>query len=142
MSGHWIHSVSASDWTNENAILNGRYIYSFQGANATSLHRYDIAGNTWATITYAPAGDAINAGTKWAYNKDRLYMQRDNTGRWFCFDFAEQAMQPWSTMTYTQGAAVLGDTCFDVTYKDGATEIDYVYMLLNTSNVMLRQMVI
>jgi hypothetical protein len=69
-------------------------------------------------------------------------MQRDNTGRWFCFDFAEQAMQPWSTMTYTQGAAVLGDTAFDVTYRDGATEIDYVYMLLNTSNVLLRQMVI
>ena len=142
MSGHWIHSVSASDWTNENAIQNGRYIYSFQGANTTGLHRYDIAGNTWATITYAPPGDAINAGTKWAYNKDRLYMQRDNTGRWFYFDFAEQAMQPWSTMTYTQGTGVVGDTCFDVTYKDGATEIDYVYMLLNTSNVLLRQMVI
>ena len=142
MSGHWIHSVSASDWTNENAILNGRYIYSFQGANTTGLHRYDIAGNTWATITYAPPGDAMSAGTKWAYNKDRLYMQRDNTGRWFYFDFAEQAMQPWSTMTYTQGTGVVGDTCFDVTYKDGATEIDYVYMLLNTSNVLLRQMVI
>ena len=142
MSGHWIHSVSASDWTNENAIQNGRYIYSFQGANTTGLHRYDIAGNTWATITYAPPGDAINAGTKWAYNKDRLYMQRDNTGRWFYFDFPEQAMQPWSTMTYTQGAAVVGDTAFDVTYRDGATEIDYVYMLLNTSNVLLRQMVI
>jgi hypothetical protein len=142
MSGHWIHSVSASDWTNENAIQNGRYIYSFQGANTTSLHRYDIAGNTWATITYAPPGDAMSTGTKWAYNKDRLYMQRDNTGRWFYFDFAEQAMQPWSTMTYTQGTGVVGDTCFDVTYKDGATEIDYVYMLLNTSNVLLRQMVI
>ena len=142
MSGHWIHSVSASDWTNENAIQNGRYIYSFQGANTTGLHRYDIAGNTWATITYAPPGDAMSTGTKWAYNKDRLYMQRDNTGRWFYFDFAEQAMQPWSTMTYTQGTGVVGDTCFDVTYKDGATEIDYVYMLLNTSNVLLRQMVI
>jgi hypothetical protein len=142
MSGHWIHSVSASDWTNENAILNGRYIYSFQGGNTTNLHRYDIAGNTWATITYAPPGDATSTGTKWCYNKDRLYMQRDNTGRWFCFDFAEQAMQPWSTMLYPQGASIVGDTCFDVTYRDGSTEIDYIYMVLNTSNVMLRQMVI
>jgi hypothetical protein len=45
-------------------------------------------------------------------------------------------------MTYTQGAAVLGDTAFDVTYKDGATEIDYVYMGLNTSAVVLRQQVV
>lgn len=142
LSASWVHSATAAEWTNENAIQNGRYIYSFQGANTTGLHRYDIAGNTWATITYAPPGDAMSTGTKWAYNKDRLYMQRDNTGRWFYFDFAEQAMQPWSTMTYTQGTGVVGDTCFDVTYKDGATEIDYVYMLLNTSNVLLRQMVI
>ena len=142
MSGHWIHSVSASDWTNENAILNGRYIYSFRGSNTADLHRYDIAGNTWATITWAPGVEAMSTGTKWCYNKDRLYVQRDNTGRWFYFDFAEQAMQPWSTMLYPQGAVIVGDTCFDVTYKDGATEIDYIYMVLNTSNVMLRQMVI
>jgi hypothetical protein len=45
-------------------------------------------------------------------------------------------------MTYTQGVAVEGDTAFDVHYADGATEIDYVYMLLNTSTVMLRAMVI
>jgi hypothetical protein len=48
----------------------------------------------------------------------------------------------WSTMTYTQGAAIAGDTAFDVHYADGATEIDYVYMVLNTSTVMLRAMVI
>jgi hypothetical protein len=45
-------------------------------------------------------------------------------------------------MTYTQGAAIAGDTSFDVHYTDGATEIDYVYMVLNTSTVMLRAMVI
>jgi hypothetical protein len=45
-------------------------------------------------------------------------------------------------MTYTQGAAIAGDTSFDVHYADGATKIDYVYMVLNTSTVMLRAMVI
>ena len=51
-------------------------------------------------------------------------------------------MDGWTTMLYTQGAAIVGDTCFDVTYTDGATEIQYVYMSLNTSTVLLRQMVI
>jgi hypothetical protein len=142
MGGSWIHSVSAADWNNENLILNGRYIYSFRGAGNPNLDRYDIAGNTWAAISYSPAVETFTTGTKYAYNKDRLYMTKESTGRWFAYDFAENAMQPWGTATYTQGAAVLGDTAFDVTYKDGATEIDYIYFLLNTSNVLLRQMVI
>jgi hypothetical protein len=45
-------------------------------------------------------------------------------------------------MPYPNGAAVLGDTSFDVTYFDGATEIEYIYMLLNTSPIVLRQMII
>lgn len=142
MGGTWIHSVSAADWNNENAIQNGRYIYSFRGAAGALLDRYDIAGNTWAAITYSPAVETFTTGTKYAYCKNRLYIQKEATGRWFAFDFAENAMQPFTTSTYTQGAAVLGDTAFDVTYKDGATEIDYIYFLLNTSTVLLRQMVI
>jgi hypothetical protein len=41
-----------------------------------------------------------------------------------------------------QGAAIAGDTAFDVEYQDGATIIVYVYMLMNTSTLMYRQMVI
>lgn len=142
MGGSWIHSVSAADWNNESLILNGRYIYSFRGAGGALLDRYDIAGNSWAAISYSPAVETFTTGTKYAYNKDRLYMTKESTGRWFAFDFAENSMQPWGTATYTQGSAVLGDTAFDVTYKDGATEIDYIYFLLNTSTVLLRQIVI
>jgi hypothetical protein len=51
-------------------------------------------------------------------------------------------MDGWGTALYPNGAAVVGDTAFDVTYFDGATEIHFVYVLLNTSTVLLRQMVI
>jgi len=142
MSGHWIHSVAAADWNNESAIKNGRYLYSFRGAGGALLDRYDIAANTWEAVSYAPAVETLTTGTKYSYCKDRLYIAKEATGRWFAFDFAEQAMQPWGVMTYTQGAAIVGDTAFDCTYKDGATEIDYVYMLLNTSTVLLRQQVV
>jgi hypothetical protein len=142
MGGSWIHSVSAADWNNESLIQNGRYIYSFRGAGGALLDRYDIALNTWAAISYSPAVETFTTGTKYVYSKDRLYLTKEATGRWFAFDLAENAMQPWGATTYTQGAAVLGDTAFDVTYKDGATEIDYIYFLLNTSTVLLRQMVI
>jgi hypothetical protein len=141
MSGHWIHSVAEADWNIENAILNGRYIYSFRG-NGLLLDRYDIAGNTWAALTYSPAATNISTGTKYALHNGFLYFQLNTTGRWFYLDIAKSEVFPWSVMVYPQGGAIVGDTAFDVIYKDGATEINYVYMLLNTSNILLRQAVI
>lgn len=142
MSGHWIWEATDSAWNNESAILSGRYIYSFRGTGAV-LDRYDIAGNTWANaLTYAPATETFNTGSKYIYKEDAIYVQKDATGRWFRHNFVTSEQDGFGTMTYTQGAAVLGDTAFDVAYTDGATEIEYLYMILNTSTVMLRCMVI
>jgi hypothetical protein len=143
MSGHWVWEATDAAWTNESAILNGRYIYSFRGGAGAVLDRYDIALNTWASgLTYAPATEVFGAGTKYAYRGNAIYAQKDATGRWFRYNVVTGEQDGWSTMTYTQGAAVAGDTSFDVNYTDGATKIDYVYMVLNTSTVMLRAMVI
>ena len=142
MSGHWVNTSSATNWNDESAIITGRYLYSFQGGGTANLHRYDIAGNTWATLTYSPAVETFTTGSKYALHDSILYMQKEATGRWFAFDFVRSEMFPWSTMLYPQGAALVGDTAFDVIYEDGATDIYYVYMLLNTSTVLLRQMVI
>jgi hypothetical protein len=143
MSGHWVWESTDAAWTNESAILNGRYIYSFRGGAGAVLDRYDIALNTWASgLTYAPATEVFGAGTKYAYRSNAIYAQKDATGRWFRYNVVTGEQDGWSTMTYTQGAAVAGDTSFDVIYTDGATKIDYVYMVLNTSTVMLRAMVI
>jgi hypothetical protein len=143
MSGHWIWEATDAAWTNESAILNGRYIYSFRGGAGAVLDRYDIAANTWASaLTYAPATEVFGAGSKYVYRNNAIYVQKDATGRWFRHNVVTSEQDGWSTMTYTQGAAIAGDTSFDVHYADGATEIDYVYMVLNTSTVMLRAMVI
>jgi hypothetical protein len=142
MSAHWVHSAPETDWNNESLILNGRYIYSFRGGGNADLHRYDIAGNTWATITYSPNTETFTTGTKYTLHNGIVYIQKEATGRWFAYDIARSELFPWGTMLYTQGTAIVGDTAFDVVYEDGATDINYVYMLLNTSTVLLRQMVI
>ena len=143
MSAHWVWEANDAAWTNESSIQNGRYIYSFRGTAGAVLDRYDIALNTWANaLTYAPATEVFGAGTKYVYRNNDIYAQKDATGRWFRFNVVTSEQDGWSTMTYTQGAAIAGDTAFDVHYVDGATEVDYVYMLLNTSTVMLRAMVI
>jgi len=142
MSAHWVHSAEGTEWNNESAIINGRWIYSLQGAATGALHRYDIAGNTWQTVTYSPSSETFTTGSKYALHNGMLYIQRDATGRWFALDFVRSELFPWGTMLYPQGAAIVGDTAFDVIYKDGAAEIYYVHMANNTSTVMLRQMVI
>lgn len=143
MSGHWVWGANNAAWTNENAILNGRYIYSFRGATGVVLDRYDIALNTWNNaLTYAPSTETFGVGTKYVYRENFIYAQKDNTGRWLRYSVVTGEQEGWSTMTYTQGSPVVGDTSFDVQYSDGATKIDYIYMILNTSNVMLRAMVI
>ena len=144
MSGHWIYGVTDSTWSNESDIKNGRYLYSFRGTAGAVLDRYDIALNTWvSSLSYAPSTETFTTGTKYNYDgNDCIYIQKDATGRWFKFSVPGQSVDGWTTMLYTQGAAIVGDTCFDVTYTDGATEIQYVYMLHNTSTVVLRQMVI
>ena len=144
MSGHWIDGVTDSLWMNESAIINGRRIYSFRGGNSANLDYYDIPSNTWTSaITYAPATEVFTSGTKYAYDGvNSLYIQLNGTGRWFRYDFHRSTMFGWNVMPYTQGANQVGDTCFIVKYVDGATELIYVYMILNTSTVMLRCLVI
>lgn len=143
MSAHWVWDVKESDWTAENTIRNGQRIYSFRGAAGAVLDYYDIAANTWVSaVAYAPSAETFTTGSKYAYMENFLYMQKDATGRWFRFNFATSEMDGWNTMLFPSGAALVGDTAFDATYFDGATEIHYVYMVLNTSAVMLRQQVV
>jgi len=142
-SGHWVWNAAETDWSVEANILNGKRIYSFRGAAGAVLDYYDIPANTWVSgVTYSPAAEVFGAGTKYVSKGSYLYIQKDATGRWFRYNFVAGEMDGWGAITYTQGAAITGDTAFDVTYRDGATEIAYAYMVLNTSSVMLRQMVI
>ena len=139
----WVNASDDTAWTNESAILNGRRLYSFRAGGGAILDYYDIPGNTWVSgATYAPATETVTTGTKWIYNGNFIYFQKDATGRWFRHNVVTSEQDGWHTMTYTQGAAVLGNTAWDVTYTDGATKIVYLYMMLNTSTVVLRAMVI
>jgi hypothetical protein len=141
-SGHWVYGVSEDPrWTDENAIINGRRIYSFRGAAGAVLDYYDIAANTWVSgVSYAPGVETFTTGSKYVYAGDYLYIHKDATGRWFRYSFAQQSMVGWSLNVYPGGAAVLGDTAFDIVEPE--TGIRFVMMLLNTSTILMRCMVI
>jgi len=143
LSFHWIHSIEDSVWSDENVGLDGMRLYSFRGGGSAVLDYYDIAANTWVSgVPYAPLTETFTTGSKYIYKDSYIYIQKDATGRWFRYDILKSEMIGWGTMLYPQGTAVVGDTAFDISYIDGATEITFVYMGLNTSTVMLRQMII
>lgn len=144
MSGHWVYGVTDSAWSTENTIKNGRYLYSLRGGFASlTMDQYDIALNTWVSaIPVTPNQENWGTGSKYIYNTNYLYAQKESTGRWFRYNFVTYEVDGWGQMLYPQGTNIAGDTAFDVLYEDGATTITYAYMLLNTSSILLRQMVI
>ena len=147
LSGQWIFEVPDADWNVENTIKNGRYIYSFRG-NAQNLDIYDIALNTWSTSVppMLNSAELNTTGWKYSYSNDSIYtlpgIGATIGNRVMRYNVPKAQWEPFSHIYYTQGSAVVGDTMFNVRYVDGATEIDYVYMMLNTSSIMLRCMII
>ncbi len=142
MSGHWVYGVAEDTrWTDENAIINGRRIYSFRGGAGGVLDYYDIAANTWVSgVPYAPAAETFTTGTKYVYSGDYLYITKEATGRWFRYSLAQQSMDGWSTNVYPSGAAVLGDTAYDLVEPE--TGVRFIQYILNTSTVVMRCMIV
>lgn len=139
---NWVNNVSDALWTNENAIQNGKYIYSWRGGASAVLDRYNIATNTWEALTYTPQVDTFTTGSCYDYDDDFIMISKENTGRLFRFIVAENRLVPWSTLRYPNGAAVGGDKMWTKTYTDGATDLKWVYHLLHTSALLFRCMMI
>lgn len=143
MSLNWVRSVTDTAWTNESAIKNGRYFYSFRGGATGTLDVYDIAANTWTSnVVYQRQTETFTTGSAHELVGDFIYSVKDATGRMFRFDVAKQKLDPFSTLTYPQGAATVGDKLFDASYTDGGTTIRWIYLIRNTGTEMFRCMVI
>ena len=143
MSLNWVRSVTDTAWTDESAIKNGRYFYSFRGGATGTLDVYDIAANTWTSnVVYQRQTETFTTGSAHELVGDFIYSVKDATGRMFRFDVAKQKLDPFATLTYPQGAATVGDKLFDASYEDGGTTIRWIYLIRNTGTEMFRCMVI
>ena len=137
-----IESQNHADWTNESAIINGRRLYSFRGGAGAVLDYYDIAANTWVSgVVYGGSQETFTTGTSFADLGGYLYIMKDATGRFFRYSPSDNELIPWSTLLYAQGAALLGNKAFGVTYTDTAT-LRWVYLIRNTGTELFRCMVI
>lgn len=130
-------------FTNPDAIVNGRRIYSFRGGATSTLDYYDIAANTWVSgVAYGQQQVTFTTNTTWIEWRGKIYAQKEATGRFFVFDAAANTLYPLSTLTYPNSTAVLGEKLFLTGYEDGATELLWLHALRHTGTEQFRMLLI
>lgn len=144
MSLNWVNGATHPSWADESNIINGRRLYSWRGAAGGVLDYYDIAANTWVSgVPVWGMGETFTTGTCHDNaGRGTIITQKDNTGRFYALDVANQQLTSRATLFYPQGNAAVGDRLFTIDYVDGATTIQWVYYMASTSNVMFRVLLI
>jgi hypothetical protein len=139
----WIGKSGNSLWADESNIRDGRYIYVFRGLGLNTLMRYDIALNTWATITYVNINEPFSTGTSYSAIGSKIYIQKESTGRFFCYDVTSNQFSGVTTDLYPQSTALVGNKLFVASYNDnqGGDVINWIYYLGNTSAAFRRLMI-
>jgi hypothetical protein len=130
----WPCTVTDSAWTNESSIQNGRYLYFFSGGNNASISTYDITSGTVSTVTCA-MNETVGVNSNiWCLHNDIIYgsFQPQSSLSYFNKIVAFNVVTKDSYgigRTPSQGAAVspMYNSMFVATYKDGATNIDFLY---------------
>ena len=142
MSAQWVASISSIGWDNESDIRNGRYIYSFRGIATGTLHRYDIALNTWLEIVYNNLTETFTTGTSYSKMDKYIYIRKENTGRMFKFSISGNYLEPLTTTLYPESTAVLGDKMWGVKYvENNEVKLTWLYWLGNTTNILHRMLI-
>ena len=145
MTANAIGKTGDANWANESAILDGRYIYSLRAGGGAVLDRFDIAGGTagagaWLAVNTV-VGETFTTGSSAFPMGEFLYIRKDATNRFFKYSVVDNALRPFNTNLFTDGAALLGHKIW-VKNLDTTSNIRWVYSLQNTGTALLRIMII
>lgn len=144
---NWFGKTSDTDWANESAILDGRYIVSPRGGGSSAIDRLDIAGGTagagaWQNMAYVGASATFTTGSSHDANGQKLFMRKENTNRIFQYDVVYNQIMPFSTLEYPDGTAVIGDKMFTASLQEESGDtIDWLYVIQNTGPAVHRCMI-
>jgi hypothetical protein len=109
-----------------NSALNGKYIYMMRGGTSNEIGRYNITTEQFEFLTYFPFTETFTTGTMWVYdNADRIYIQKDATGRIMYYDLLRNQIYNSSTIPYGMGTGNPGNKMEIVTTADG---LKYLYI--------------
>ena len=143
MSADVVIQTGDSVWANENAILDGRYIYSMRGGNGALIDRFDIAGGTagagaWANVVYQGA-ELFGAGSHANIDGRYIYMRKDATNRFFKYNIIGNYSEPLAVNFVADSTAVAGQKIW-VKNLDSTGTVKWLYSLANTGVTVYRLM--
>lgn len=139
---NWVGKTGDANWGNENANLDGRYLYALRGGASTFIDRFDIAGGTagagaWLAISYPGAAETFATGSSADWSGRYLYIRKDGTHRFFKYSLRGNYMEPLSTLLFADGATLLGRKTWVKDY-DGTDVLKWLYVLRNTGAEVFR----
>lgn len=142
MSANWLANTGDTNWANEDDHRDGRFIYSFRGGAGNAIDRYDLALNTWSAVSaYGPLAEVFGSGSGYDASGRYIFVRKDATNRFFKFSVRGQMLEPLSTNTYPDGAAIAGDKIWIMELPDG-DGVRWLYSLQNTGVALHRVMLI
>jgi len=139
MMANWVAITGNTAWDDESTIQAGKWIYSPRGGATSTMHRYNIPGNTWETLA-TNITDTFTTGSSMAEYQGKLYINQNANGKIMCFDVPRNFISGFATDHYTQSTAVIGDKMW-VKTLDSTGSVAWLYYIGNTSNTVRRVMV-
>jgi hypothetical protein len=86
--------------------------------------------------------ETFSTGSSAANSDGSIFLQKDATGRICRFDVAGNYMEPFTINPVPHGAAVVGSKMFIQKFREGSTEITFLYTLNNTRSELTRWLVV
>lgn len=114
------------------------HVFILRAGTTATIDLFDIAGGAtglWtANIAYGNSGPTFTTGTCGTEdvhtNEGRYFIINQNaTQRFFRFDVKNRVLLPGYYIRYAQGAALVGARMCSTLFVDGATKVNFVYMI-------------
>lgn len=147
--GVWARHIpgcTGTDWAAENAIINGRRIYSGRSGGGSTIDYYDIAANTWvSSLTIGSWNSAPSVGTTAVYDgENTIYLMVIATRTdVFGFDVRHNTAKPVAHLLPANGASVASTKGLIARYEDGTGRpAIYLYWLLSSATQLYRCLLI
>jgi len=143
-TGVWNYKTGNADWANESNILDGKYIYSYRGnVISTTLDRYDIAANTWVTLTLPGSAEVASPNmfslTSSVINNDTMITRLGNTHRYMAYNICTGVSYGLSQNIVTDGANFSGVRMWLKKYQEsGVDKLIWIYSWRGNSAELYR----
>ena len=116
---------------------NHKYLFAPIGGNNLGMTRFDITVGKWDNFYQnSGQGELFTTGSMWAYDgEDRVYVQKDGTGRIYYFDVVKREMVNASTIPYGMSTVYNGNRMEIIKTEDG---LKYLYIARHNGTEMWR----